>query len=238
MEANKSEEAWVLELTKALKSVDIQKYLADLKILYWATKGIPYTVDRKNAPQGETINASRMVGSAIKKYIGLTGSKPYGMNIVGYSDLQTSTWRMRPHFRSALKASGLIGKRGDVISKSAGPKTYKDLETDLQAKVTWSLQDSSANREARLAKAAKKPKKLTITTVAYERNPDVAAQVLVNAKGKCEVCGKNAPFRRKSDNTPYLEVHHRKPLSEGGEDTVANAIALCPNCHRNMHYGI
>jgi len=28
------------------------------------------------------------------------------------------------------------------------------------------------------------------------------------------------------------------PLSEGGEDTLENAIALCPNCHRKMHYGI
>jgi 5-methylcytosine-specific restriction protein A len=34
-----------------------------------------------------------------------------------------------------------------------------------------------------------------------------------------------------------LEVHHKKQLSEGGEDTVENAIALCPNCHREAHYG-
>nr|WP_275041241.1 HNH endonuclease signature motif containing protein [Halomonas meridiana] len=46
-----------------------------------------------------------------------------------------------------------------------------------------------------------------------------------------------APFNRKSDGSPYLEVHHRKPLAEGGDDTVANAIALCPNCHRAAHYG-
>ncbi len=40
-----------------------------------------------------------------------------------------------------------------------------------------------------------------------------------------------------SDKTPYLEVHHRIPLAKKGEDTVANAIALCPNCHRKSHYG-
>ncbi|MFM0350878.1 HNH endonuclease [Paraburkholderia sp. RL17-347-BIC-D] len=27
------------------------------------------------------------------------------------------------------------------------------------------------------------------------------------------------------------------PLAQGGPDTVANAIALCPNCHRERHYG-
>ena len=34
-----------------------------------------------------------------------------------------------------------------------------------------------------------------------------------------------------------LEVHHTKPLAEGGEDTVNNAEALCPNCHKEAHYG-
>lgn len=33
-------------------------------------------------------------------------------------------------------------------------------------------------------------------------------------------------------------MHHRRRLADGGEDTVANAIALCPSCHRERHYGI
>jgi len=37
--------------------------------------------------------------------------------------------------------------------------------------------------------------------------------------------------------TPYLEVHHRVPLAENGEDTVENAVAICPNCHRKAHDG-
>ncbi|OOL15317.1 hypothetical protein BXQ27_32765, partial [Klebsiella aerogenes] len=27
-------------------------------------------------------------------------------------------------------------------------------------------------------------------------------------------------------------------LSNGGEDSVENAIALCPNCHRQAHFGV
>ncbi|AWV01316.1 hypothetical protein DM992_11800 [Burkholderia sp. JP2-270] len=53
----------------------------------------------------------------------------------------------------------------------------------------------------------------------------------------CGGCGKPAPFQRKSTGRPYLEVHHVLPLAQGGHDTVANAIALCPNCHREQHYG-
>ena len=68
------------------------------------------------------------------------------------------------------------------------------------------------------------------------RNPDVVVEALLRANGVCERCKKPAPFARRSDGTPYLEVHHRIPLAVGGEDTVENAIALCPNCHRAAHY--
>ena len=36
--------------------------------------------------------------------------------------------------------------------------------------------------------------------------------------------------------TPYLEVHHVKTLAEGGADTIDNAVALCPTCHRALHH--
>ncbi|MGL6002403.1 MAG: HNH endonuclease, partial [Plesiomonas sp.] len=55
--------------------------------------------------------------------------------------------------------------------------------------------------------------------------------------GCCQKCKNEAPFNRKSDGTPYLEVHHKIFLSDGGEDTVENSIALCPNCHRELHFG-
>ena len=35
----------------------------------------------------------------------------------------------------------------------------------------------------------------------------------------------------------YLESHHIHPLSEGGADTIENVIALCPNHHREAHFG-
>lgn len=70
----------------------------------------------------------------------------------------------------------------------------------------------------------------------FDRNPDVVAEVLTRAAGICEACNDPAPFIRRSNGTPYLEVHHKQWLSDEGEDTVGNAIALCPNCHRKAHY--
>ncbi|MEI9962123.1 MAG: HNH endonuclease signature motif containing protein [Limisphaerales bacterium] len=76
-----------------------------------------------------------------------------------------------------------------------------------------------------------------IISVGYRRNADVIVATLNRANGICERCGKKAPFLRKSGGTPFLEVHHRTPLADGGEDTIENAVALCPNCHREAHYG-
>lgn len=45
-----------------------------------------------------------------------------------------------------------------------------------------------------------------------------------------------APFKRES-GSPFLEAHHVRRLADGGEDTIENAVALCPNCHRELHYG-
>lgn len=103
--------------------------------------------------------------------------------------------------------------------------------------VKASLALDAAARQARLARASRKPRVYVTTTVVFERNPDVVAEVLARANGICELCGQPAPFRRSSDGTPYLEVHHKKRLADGGDDTVENVIAVCPNCHREQHYG-
>lgn len=81
------------------------------------------------------------------------------------------------------------------------------------------------------------PKNTTQSVYVYQRNPDVVAEVLLRASGFCEHCLSKAPFLRRTDGTPYLEVHHLIPLADGGEDTIDNAIALCPNCHRSQHFG-
>jgi hypothetical protein len=332
---NSDDAPFVAELAAALKSISIsEKQRAEIKLLYETPLGFPYTFDKKNAPKGDTITASRMVGSAVKKALGITSSLPYGMSLVGYGDQKTSTWRMNANFRAALDSlkwfelvedtpntesqtefrvgsfeawliengnsektasnySGAIaGSLKDLamqltirgftttqIESAANFKAFcqthdeskeiaelnvrgKDMyrralvwyakyltsraqsvslqgiEADFREEVKQSLTGSNADRKRRLADAETIPRTITVTSIAYVRNPDVVAQVLLDAKGLCQGCDNVAPFARKSDGTPYLEVHHRVPLSRGGEDTVSNAIALCPNCHRKMHFGI
>jgi hypothetical protein len=83
----------------------------------------------------------------------------------------------------------------------------------------------------------KKPKQTIVQQTVFLRNQFVVAEVLYRAKGICEECKQPAPFLKAKDNSPYLEVHHKIRLIDGGDDTIENAIALCPNCHRKAHYG-
>lgn len=112
------------------------------------------------------------------------------------------------------------------------------LNEEFDIAVKKSLKDDDDARKGRLANASRLPAKVQVISHAYRRNPDVVAEVLRRVKGQCELCKKDAPFLRASDGTPFLEARHIVTLADGGEDTVANAKALCPNCHRKMHFGI
>jgi len=127
------------------------------------------------------------------------------------------------------------GKFFDQIEVSL--PTAEETQISFEKQVEISLRDSADARRARLANAPSHPSKIQIQTTVFDRNPDVVAEVLHRANGKCAECGENAPFVRRSSGTPYLEVHHKIPLAQQGRDDVANATALCPNCHRRAHFG-
>jgi len=127
---------------------------------------------------------------------------------------------------------------GDLLAyKNYVAVEQKRHDQEFQHAVEKSLKDQSRNRQQRLQAYDGKPQKIQTISYGFNRSPDVVAEALLRAGGICERCSKPAPFSRKSDGSPYLEVHHKLPLSEGGPDTLQNVIALCPNCHREVHFG-
>lgn len=70
---------------------------------------------------------------------------------------------------------------------------------------------------------------------AYERSRLVRDTALARAAGVCQLCGQ--PGFRTAAGTVFLETHHVVPLSEGGADRLDNVVAICPNDHREAHYG-
>ena len=79
------------------------------------------------------------------------------------------------------------------------------------------------------------PEKAVTSSTVFLRDPKVKAYVLRRAGGRCESCGTPAPFKT-SLGANYLEVHHMRMLVQSGSDRVQNTVAVCPNCHRALHY--
>jgi hypothetical protein len=76
------------------------------------------------------------------------------------------------------------------------------------------------------------PDRVITTGIAYARDPKIREAVKKRAKGKCEFCG-TLGFK----SVPYLECHHIIALADDGADRMTNVIALCPNDHREAHFG-
>ncbi|HBC3450905.1 TPA: HNH endonuclease [Vibrio parahaemolyticus] len=116
-------------------------------------------------------------------------------------------------------------------------ESQAEYKVTFENEVNESLDDSSENRQRRLASRSTKPKVVYRLVQDYRRDPDVVAEALYRAEGFCEKCKEKAPFIKSSNGEPYLEVHHIIPLSQGGLDSPENVISLCPNCHREIHFG-
>ena len=81
------------------------------------------------------------------------------------------------------------------------------------------------------------PKSIAVQTQMLERNPIVVSITNLRANRLCEIPGCSTPRFAMDNGDLFCEVHHIEPLAEGGEDTIENAICLCPVHHRETHHG-
>ncbi|KPB54265.1 HNH endonuclease [Pseudomonas coronafaciens pv. oryzae] len=92
------------------------------------------------------------------------------------------------------------------------------------------------NRAYEAAVASPSKSKVTAIRTVHARSQTVKEYVLRRAEGICESCKQAAPFITKNGK-PYLEPHHINRLSDGGLDHPLFIAALCPACHKEIHYG-
>lgn len=116
-------------------------------------------------------------------------------------------------------------------SPTLSEEKYQELQKRRE-KQARRLSDDELNERA--TKASSKPGERKVSSRQYERDPHVSESAKRKADGICQLCEEVAPFNSK-DGSPYLETHHIIWLSRGGEDSLGNTVALCPNCHRKMH---
>lgn len=154
---------------------------------------------------------------------------PAPNSIDTYKNDQVNAWTNKPN---DLSLDCLLNAIEHYVLVS-----LEELNHVFNNEVKLALSSSTTERRKRLENADRYPKQVMVSIVAYKRNPDVVAEALIRADGYCEKCESFAPFIKKKDDSPYLEVHHITPLSQGGEDSLENVMALCPNCHREQHFG-
>jgi 5-methylcytosine-specific restriction protein A len=67
-----------------------------------------------------------------------------------------------------------------------------------------------------------------------QRNRRHVDKIKQTRNNTCQICA----IRLGTENRPYSEVHHIRPLGEphNGDDILGNMICVCPNCHKELDY--
>lgn len=131
--------------------------------------------------------------------------------------------------------TGVAAKLEEIIRKNISQEQDEELELYEPEEIETKVLEQSKKKYIPKPVGRKVPQRKTASITQYSRSASVIAYVLSQAKGKCECCRETAPFITR-DGRPYLEVHHLRRLADGGSDTPENAVGLCPNCHRRLHY--
>lgn len=184
--------------------------------------------------RGERVIKARYYRTLEKRFGRTAKAFEYrAQNISHVYALQGRTWI------AGLKPAGNVGvnivaRLEALIAEVEGyhPSTSATFATEVNEHRGLYRDNASTSPTGRLV-----PDKKAVNTTVYERDPAVVAWVLTKVDGVCECCDSPAPFTRE-DGSLFLEVHHLKRLADGGPDIVENAVALCPNCHRELHAGV
>jgi len=139
----------------------------------------------------------------------------------------------RSHYEALIQLTGGGGSQVPLSAKELAELFASESDHE---KLDQKVRRIKSLRDLPKPDGAINPLRTTRSVELIERNPVVKAWVLREANGVCQLCEQIGPFTD-SEGQPFLEVNHIKPLSENGEDSVSNAVALCPNCHRRCHYG-
>ena len=94
----------------------------------------------------------------------------------------------------------------------------------------------------KLAAPIDKPAMAPKVVYGWNRDRVIVEQVLKADKYQCEIDAQHKTFVTRRNDQLYLEGHHLIPISCQDEfrkslDVYANIIGLCPNCHRQLHFG-
>jgi len=142
----------------------------------------------------------------------------------------------RPDRNSNLREAIIFELDINNSTIAPGAVTIETENPNEQTLRLWSRPLAEV-RDMALRRATSSQSEKTRRIITRQRSEAVRVYVLRRADGICEACSKSAPFQT-SIGRPYLEPHHIHRLSDGGPDVPNCVTAVCPNCHKEIHYGI
>lgn len=176
---------------------------------------------RDHATDGNELHLFEAIGEGEVRYLG----RSYYLDH-HWEERRDASDRLRRAIVFELE----VDPGGDGLSEVAEPDFEYATNQRLQS---YSLEEL---RQLALQKVSPSAPMSERRSNVRQRSRAIRAYVLKRAQGLCEGCEKEAPFVT-SKKRPYLEAHHVRRLSDGGPDHPRRVIALCPNCHRRVHYG-
>jgi 5-methylcytosine-specific restriction endonuclease McrA len=81
------------------------------------------------------------------------------------------------------------------------------------------------------------PERRLVQQLLIDRDDELVRRLKEQYQWSCQICQESIP--RSSDKTPYVEVHHVRPLGQpfNGADVPENMLVVCPNCHAALDLG-
>lgn len=122
----------------------------------------------------------------------------------------------------------------DIIRRNMNKKEKNIRKLSDKELQRFAVKKSQFNHDFYKETPEKTSNSRVVLSRSYYRDPYISEYVKKLSRGFCGLCGQCAPFKDKNGE-PFLHSHHIDYLSEGGEDTLSNCIAVCPNCHAKIH---
>lgn len=165
----------------------------------------------------------------------LINAKKTSFEITDESQTTRST-QVRDLLKKYFLAYGIYAQTSDISGDTLDFNNLDKIAPDIRDSIDYSSVNPTAFDYSKVTSTGQvTPKKTSVTKEVFARDINVVEQALYLADGSCELCG-CFTFER-PDGSVFLEVHHVLPLSKSGSDTISNVVALCPNCHREIHFG-
>jgi 5-methylcytosine-specific restriction enzyme A len=163
------------------------------------------------------------------------GEDLYVFEVVKPAFVSSSDPRTARAMRSGRTRRGWHCPQGHHLR--TGDARQRRIEEDSDSRQELAGLDLDELRRRALETPAQTPDAREAKRRAYRRSKALKMYVRARAGGRCEECEERAPFKDRRGQ-PYIEPHHTRRISDGGPDHPRWVIALCPECHARVHFGL